>query len=143
MRFYYSNDTNGPKEIFQLYFDENRIDNVIGGRVIFNLHEFQMQLRHFCDDLSKNNQLLVNHARGTINLSLMDNCERSPAQFFQTMTTWQLLFVHFMHAMAHWDTYDQYEHANYDTHAHVRNSAFFKLYFYGRMYTRRLTEDQG
>lgn len=138
MRFYYVNEPVGPKEVFQLYFDENHAGDKIGGRILFNLYDFQKQLRYLCDDMSKNNQLLVNHDRGTINFALLDHQERSPAQYFKTMTTWHLFFVHFMHAMAHWDTYDQYEHANYDTHAHVRNSVFFKLYFYGRIYSRRL-----
>lgn len=136
--FYYCTDPGGPKEILQLYFGENRFDERTTVNVIFNLFEFKAIHRLYCTNFSKSNQMLVNEARGTINMVSSDQYEHDPAQYFQTMTTWQLLFIFTLHALSHWDAYDKYEHAHYDDHLYVRDSSFYKLYFYGQViYHRR------
>jgi hypothetical protein len=87
--------------------------------------------------MAKSNQMLMNEDRGTVSLSNFH--EANPAEYFQTMMTWKLLFIYTLHAMAHWDAYDKYEHAHYDTHLYVRDSPFFKLYFYGQIVHFRRT----
>lgn len=133
LNFYYWNKPHGPKEIFHLYFEENTSNDQVNIHVIFNMHEFYLIHKQFCTSMSKTNKLIINEARGTIDLNYSMEQEKSPAQYFQTMTMWQMLFIFVLHALAHWETYDKYEHAYYDTHMYVRDSPFYKLYFYGQV----------
>lgn len=135
--FYYCNDPFGPKEIVQLYMDENPLDEQTGVHVVFNMYEFLLIHKQYCYNMNKTNHLLVNESRGTINISGCREYENCPADYFQTMTMWQMLFIYTLHALAHWDAYDKYEHAHYDTHLYVRDSPFFKLYFYGQIIYRK------
>lgn len=135
--FYYCQQSNGPKEILQLYMDENPVEAETTVHVVFNLYEFNLIHKHYCQNMGKSNQLLVNEARGTVNLSSCHEYDCNPADYFQTMTTWQMLFLYTLHALAHWDAYDKYEHGYYDTHLYVRDSPFFKLYFYGQIVYRK------
>lgn len=134
--FYYCNEPNGPKEIIQLYMDDNPLEDDTVVHIVFNVYEFTLIHKQYCLNMCKNNQMLFNEARGTINLVSCQEYDTNPAEYFQTMTYWQLLFVHTLHALAHWDTYDAYEHAHYDTHFHIRDSPFFKLHFFGRIVYR-------
>lgn len=138
--FFYCYQPNGPKEIIKLYMDENVIDEHIVVYIIFNVYEFTIIQRRYCLDYTKSNQMLYNEARGTVNLASMIENEQSnlnPAEYFQTMTCWHLLFIYTLHALAHWDAYDKYEHAHYDTHLNVRDSPFFKFHFYGQVIYRK------
>lgn len=136
--FFYCHQSNGPKEIIKLYMDENVTDEQITVYVIFNVYEFQIIQRRYCLDYSKSNQMLYNEARGTVNLSsMMEIDQHNPAEYFQTMTCWHLLFIYTLHALAHWDAYDKYEHCYYDTHLNVRDSPFFKFHFYGQVIYRK------
>lgn len=136
--FYYCNQPNGPKEIIKLYMDENVTDDQITVYIIFNIYEFLIIQRRYCLDYTKSNQMLFNDARGTVNLaSMMENEQHNPAEYFQTMTCWHLLFIYTLHALAHWDAYDKYEHGYYDSHLNVRDSPFFKFHFYGQIVYRK------
>lgn len=136
--FYYCNENPGPKEIVQLYMGENRLDDRIPVYVVFNLFEFRKIHRQYCANMTKSNRMLVDEARGTINVGSFDEeYGGDPAAYFQNMTAWQLLFIFTLHALAHWDAYDKYDHCHYDSHMHVRDSPFFKLYFYGQIVYRR------
>lgn len=135
--FYYCNEPCGPKEILHLYIDENPLEEQINVHVVFNLREFNNFHSNYCGDMNKSNQMLVNEERGTINLAYANNYECNPAEYFITMAKWQMLFVYTLHALAHWDVYDKYEHAHYDTHMYLRDSPFFKIYFYGQIVYRK------
>lgn len=130
--FYYCAEPNGPKEILHAYIDPNMGEN--GERymhIVFNLYEFNKIHREYCDAANQSHNMLVDEARGTINFSVLEETTHNPAEYFKHMSTWQLLFLFTVHLMAHWDTYDKYQHANYDTHMRVRESDFFNLYFAG------------
>lgn len=132
--FYYWGVPHGPKEILHMYMDPSVGDN--GERyvhIIFNVYEFNKLHREYCDNMNKNNNMLVDEARGTINFSMLEEPTHNPAEFFKYTSAWQLLFLFTIHMMAHWDTFDKYQHANYDTHARVRESEFFNLYFAGTL----------
>lgn len=132
--FYYCTQPNGPKEILQLYMEQNLTDGKTIVHVIFNVYDFNVLHKRFCEQLSKSNQLLFNEARGTVNLSSLLNesgQERNTAEYFQMMTCWQLLFIHTLHALAHWDLYDKHQHAHYDTHLSMKESPFYKFYCCG------------
>ena len=132
--FYYCNDPHGPKEILHMYMDPQVGDNSERYvHVVFNVYEFNKIRRDYCDNMNRQNHMLVDEARGIINFSVMEDTLHSPAEYFQHTTTWQLLFLFTLHLMAHWDTYDKYQHANYDTHMRVRESEFYNLYFYGQL----------
>lgn len=133
--FYYSYEPKGPKEIIQLYFEEQPLEDKIIVHIVFNVHEFCNIQKQYCENMNRLNQMLVNEARGTINIINQTENEMSPAEYFQLMTTWHLLFIFTLHALAHWDTFDKYEHAHYDTHMIVRDSVFFKLYYQGTLPT--------
>lgn len=136
-KFYYCHEPNGPKEIIQLYFEENPSVQITTIHVIFNLYEFNMIHKKFCVELSRSNQLLVNEGRGTIDLSSAMEHQQDSAQYFQTMMSWQLLFIYTLHAMAHFDIYNKYRHAHYDTHQYMRDSPFYKFYCCGEMMIRK------
>lgn len=131
--FYYCTDPGGPKEIIQLYFAENSLDEHVTVNVIFNLFEFRLIHRDYCANLSKSNQMLVNEARGTINMSSLEDYGHDPAKYFQDMTTIQMLFIFTAHACAHWEMYNKCEHAHYDDHLGVRDSKFYKFHFPGQI----------
>lgn len=132
--FYYSNDPHGSKEILHMYMDPQVGDNNERYmHIVFNLYEFNKIRREYCDNMNRNNHMLVDEARGIINFSIMEDTLHNPAEYFQHTTTWQMLFLFTLHFMAHWDTYDKYQHANYDTHMRVRESDFYNLYFYGQI----------
>ncbi|GFY66930.1 uncharacterized protein TNIN_179591 [Trichonephila inaurata madagascariensis] len=133
--YFYCDEPNGPKEVIHLYFDENTTEEgKITVYVIFNLYEFRKIHRNYCLNYTKNNQMLVDEARGTVNLTAYYEGGRSnPAHYFQNLITWYLYFIFVLHAMAHLDTYDKFDHAQYDTHVHLKESPFFKIYFYGRV----------
>lgn len=135
--FYYCNQQNGPKEIIQLYIENDFNEGGYFVHVILNVHEFNLIHKKYCAELSKANQLLFNEARGTINLSSLLDDERNTAEYFQIMTGWQLLFIHTLHALAHWDLFDKYRHAHYDTHLAMRESPFYKFYCCGDMILRK------
>jgi hypothetical protein len=132
--FYYCGEPHGPKEILHAYIDPNVGEN--GERyvhIVFNLYAFNKIHREYCDNTNRCNTMLVDEARGTINFSLLEETTHNPAEYFKHMSTWQLLFLFTVHLMAHWDTYDKYQHANYDTHMRVRESEFYNLYFAGNI----------
>lgn len=129
--FYYYEQPNGPKEIIQLYMEPDLVEGGTTVHIIFNLHEFQIIHRRSCDQLAKSNQMLFNEARGTVNLSTLLDDEMNTAEYFESMTCWQLLFIYTLHALAHWDVYDSYKHAHYDNHQHMKESAFYKFYCCG------------
>lgn len=133
--FFYCNQPNGPNEVIRLYFDENRMaDETQIVYIIFNVYAFHDTQKKYCLEYTKSNQMLYNESRGTINLQcMMENDLYNPAEYFQTMTCWQLLFIYTLHALSHWDAYDKYENSCYDTHIYVRDSPFFKFYFYGQV----------
>lgn len=135
--FYYSTQPNGPKEIFQLYMEQDFVEGGTLVHIIFNMYEFNIMHKRFCEQLSKSNQLLFNEARGTINLSSLLDEERNTAEYFQMMTCWQLLFIHTLHALAHWDVYDKYRHAHYDTHLCMKESPFYRFYCCGDVVVRK------
>lgn len=133
--FYYCDEPSGPKEILQLYMDETATpEGKTSVFVVFNLCEFRKIHRQYCNDFTRNNQMLVDEARGTINLSAaaFDGAAH-PAGYFKNLTTWQLLFVYALHALAHLDVFDTYDHAHYDSHMYVKDSPFFRLHFYGQI----------
>lgn len=134
--FYYCNEPHGPKEILQFYMEPDLREN--GERymhIIFNLYEFNAIRNNYCDNMSRHNHMLVDEARGTINFSVMDDEQgvHNPAEYFKHMTTWQLLFVYTMHFLAHWDIYERYHHANYDTHLRLKESDFYNLFYFGKL----------
>lgn len=129
--FYYYNQPNGPKEIIQLYMEPNLVESGTIVHIIFNMYEFNLIHKRSCEQLSKSNQLLFNEARGTVNLSTLLEEDYNTAEYFETMTRWQLLFIYTMHAMAHWHVYEMYQHAHYDTHLHMKESPFYKFYCCG------------
>ncbi|GBN13098.1 hypothetical protein AVEN_257681-1 [Araneus ventricosus] len=132
--FYYVTEPNGPKEILHMYMDPNIGENDERFiHIFFNLYEFNKLRRDYCDNMNRNNSMLVDEARGTINFSIMEDTMHNPAEYFKHVSTWQLLFLHTCHLLAHWDTYDKYQHANYDTHMRLRESEFYNLYFYGQL----------
>lgn len=136
--FYYCTEPNGPKEILQLYFSENRYDDDhVTVNVIFNLHEFMAIHRLYVSNFSKSNAMLVNEARGTINMTSLEDCDYDPAVYFKNMTTWQLLFIFTCHALTHFEAYNTLEHAHYDDHLYARDSVFYKLHFLGQIVYRR------
>lgn len=135
--FYYCMQPNGPKEIIQLYMEPNFVEGGTIVHIIFNVYDFNALHKRFCETLSKSNQLLFNEARGTINLSSLLDEERNTAEYFQMMTCWQLLFVFTLHALAHWDIYDKYRHAHYDTHLYMKESPFYKFYCCGDVVIRK------
>lgn len=135
--FYYCTEPSGPKEIIHMYVDENPLDERMDVHIVFNVREFNALHSSYCCDLNKSNQLLVNEERGTINMAYSNNYECNPADYFKTMAKWQMLFVHTLHVLAHWDVYDKYDHAHYDTHLHLRDSPFYKVYFYGQVVYRK------
>ncbi|GFQ64449.1 uncharacterized protein TNCT_125251 [Trichonephila clavata] len=132
--FYYCNEPNGPKEILHMYMDptigENNERFI---HIFFNLYDFNKIRRDYCDNVNRNNHMLVDEARGTINFSVLEETIHNPAEYFQHITTWQMLFLYTLHLMAHWDTYDKYNHAHYDTHMRLTDSEFYNLYFYGQL----------
>lgn len=132
-KFYYLNEPNGPKEVIQLYIEENPFEELTLVYVIFNLYEFNLIHQQFCLNMSKSNQMLVDQGKGTINLLCLNEYETNPADYFKLMTCWHLLFIYTLHALAHWETYDKYEHAHYDTHTYLRDSPFFKIFYYGHL----------
>lgn len=136
MSFYYCDEPNGPKELIHLYMDENEtFEGVVPVYVIFNLYDFRKLHQTYCANFSKNNKLLVDEARGTINMAARQGMQGdSPASYFQNHVTWILLFISTLHALAHLEVFDKYDHAFYDNHSHVRDSIFYKLWFYGRIY---------
>lgn len=132
--FYYCNEPHGPKEILQFFMEPNIREN--GERhmhIVFNLYEFINIRDNYCANMSRNNHMLVDEARGTINFSVIDEEQGNPAEYFKHMTTWQMLFMYTMHFMAHWDTYERYNHANYDTHLNMKQSKFYNLYYHGKL----------
>lgn len=135
--FYYCNEQNGPKEIIHLYMEPDFNEGGTIVHVVFNLHEFNLIHKKYCAELSKSNELLFNEARGTINLSSLMDEERNTAEYFQIMTGWQLLFIHTLHALAHWNMYDKYRHAHYDTHLPMKESVFYNFYCCGDMILRK------
>ena len=138
--FYYCNQPNGPNEIIKLYFDDDPKEEIdsIPVYVVFNVYEFQIIQKRYCLDYTKSNQMVFNEARGTVNLrAALENERYNPAEYFQTMTCWHLLFIYTLHALAHWDTYNKYDNGHYDTHLYVRDSPFFKFHFYGQIVYRK------
>lgn len=135
--FYYCNQQNGPKEIIQLYMEQNYKEGGTTVHVIFNIYEFDKLHKQFCEQISQSNQLLFNEARGTVNLSSLIDEDRNTAEYFRIMTGWQLLFIHTLHALAHWDIYDKYRHSHYDTHLYMKESPFYKFYCCGDMVIRK------
>lgn len=130
--FYYCGDPNGPKEILHAYMDPSTGEN--GERfihIVFNLYEFNKLHRNFCNNTNRECNMLVDEARGTINFSMLEETTHNPAEYFKHMAIWQLLFLFTIHFMAHWDTFDKYQHASYDTHMRVRESDFYNLHFAG------------
>lgn len=81
--------------------------------------------------MSKSNNILANKSRGIVNLSSFSEHESSPAECLKNATCWHLLFIYTMHALAHLETYENYDHAHYNTHMYVKDSPFYKMYFYG------------
>lgn len=135
--FYYCHQQNGPKEIIHLYMEPDFNEGGTIVHVVFNFHEFNLIHKKYCTELSKSNELLFNEARGTINLSSLMDEERNSAEYFQIMTGWQLLFIHTLHALAHWNMYDKYRHAHYDTHLPIKESPFYNFYCCGDMILRK------
>lgn len=135
--FYYCSQQNGPKEVIMLYLEPSNEAATCKMHIIFNLFEFNNIYKRFCSDMSQSNQLLLNEARGTINLSSLFEEEQNTAEYFQTMTCWQLLFVHTLHALAHLDIYDKTRHAHYDKHHFMRDSVFFRFYCNGEVVYRK------
>lgn len=140
MTLYYCDECNGPKEIIHLYMDETAtLEGKLNVFVIVNLYEFRRIHRQYCQDFTRNNQMLVDEARGTINLSaasvLLEGLGgvANPASYFKNLTMWQLLFVYTLHAMAHLDVFDTYDHAHYDSHMYVKESPFYRMHFYGQV----------
>lgn len=131
--FYYCQQPIGPKEIIKLYMDEKMEEDMTTVYIIFNVYEFQIIQKRYCQDYTKSNQMLYNEARGTVHLSSLENERHNPAEYFQTMTCWHLLFIYTLHAMAHWHTYSRYDNGFYDTHMYLRDSPFFKFHFYGQV----------
>lgn len=129
--FYYCTAPNGPKEMIQLYMEQDLAEGGTFVHIIFNLYEFNVIYKRACQELAKSNQLLFNEARGTVNLSTLLDEETNTAEYFQSMTCWQLLFIYTLHALAHWDIYDSYKHAHYDTHLYMKESVFYKFYCRG------------
>lgn len=129
--FYYYNEPNGPKEIIQLYMEQDMVEGNTFVHIIFNLYDFKIIYKRSCQELAKSNQLLFNEARGTINLSTVLDEDYTTAEYFESMTCWQLLFIYTLHALAHWDIYDTYKHAHYDTHLYMKESVFYKFYCRG------------
>lgn len=131
--FYYIYDLAGPKEVLHLYVDNSLLQETHEVYVLFNLHAFQKIQRQYCQDQSRSQHMLVNEARGTVNLNHFLEHESNPAEYFRIMTTWQLLFVYTVHLLSHWDTFDKYDHSDYENHVLLRESPFHKLHFYGQM----------
>lgn len=134
--FCYNNNASGPKEILHLYIDNSLLEEKSEAYIIFNVFEFTSIQRQYCLDMSRSNQMLVDEARGTVNLNHFIEHESSPADYFRIMTTWQLLFVYTVHLLSHWDTFDKYDNSDYENHMLLRESPFSKLYFYGQMVRR-------
>lgn len=135
MTMYYCDEPGGPTEVIHLYMDENPSDDGITSvYVIFNLYEFRKIHANYCTSHTKHNQMMVDEARGTINMAAYQGSNSAnPASFFKSMTTLRFLFVFTLHALAHLHIFDQQEHAHYDNHMHIKESNFFKLYFYGQI----------
>lgn len=140
--FFYCQESPGPKEIIQLYFGENRLNNMVRVYILFNQVEFIKIYEKYCKNMTQSNRMLVDESRGTINISSFENHEvgLDPASYFKNMTCWQMLFIFTMHALAHWDAYDKYEHSYYDSHLRVRDSPFYKMHFYGKVVNRRFDQ---
>lgn len=135
---FYCDSPNGPKEIIHIYMNENQTpDGKTPTYVIFNLHEFRKVHAMYCTNYSKNNQMLVDESRGTVNMSSESGPCSRPAHYFKNLTTCQLLFIYTLHALAHLEVFDIYDHAHYDTHMYMRESVFFKIYFYGQIIWQR------
>lgn len=135
--FYYCKQPNGPKEIIQLYFEPNYLEGNTTVHVVFNLYDFNALFQKVLLHLSEMNQTLCNEARGTVNLSSLMDEERNTAEYFKQMTCWQLLFIFTLHALAHWNVYDIYKHAHYDTHQCMKESPFYKFYCCGDVVVRK------
>ncbi|GFY74566.1 uncharacterized protein TNIN_303051 [Trichonephila inaurata madagascariensis] len=58
--------------------------------IFFNLYEFNKIKRDYCDNVNRNNHMLVDEARGTINFSALEDTMNNPAEYFQHVTTWDL-----------------------------------------------------
>lgn len=137
--YFYSEDPVGPKEIIHLYFDENQnIDGKTTVYIIFNLNDFRKLHRNYCSNYTKNNIMYVDEARGTVNMtSYYDGGGSNPSHYFQNLMTWYFYWIFLLHAMAHLEIYDKYDHAQYDTHLRIRESIFFKIHFYGQILVSR------
>ncbi|GBN65590.1 hypothetical protein AVEN_112027-1 [Araneus ventricosus] len=137
--YFYNEDSTGPKEIIHLYFDENQsADGKTNVYIIFHLTEFRKIHRNYCTNYTKNNHMLVDESRGTINMSAYyDAGGTNPSHYFLNLMTWYFYWIFLLHAMAHLEVYDKYDHAQYDTHGHIKDSRFFKIHFYGQVIVGR------
>ncbi|GFY41643.1 uncharacterized protein TNIN_19761 [Trichonephila inaurata madagascariensis] len=80
--FYYCNEPNGPKEILHMYMDPNVGENNERFiHIFFNLYEFNKIKRDYCDNVNRNNHMLVDEARGTINFSALEDTMNNPAEY--------------------------------------------------------------
>lgn len=140
MSMYYCDEPVGPEEIIHFYFNEVAIaDGTRPTYVLFNLHEFRKLHRQFCSNYAQGNEMLVDEERGTVNMTayyeqgMQSVC---PALYYKNTTTWQLLFIFTLHAMAHLDLYDKYHNSFYKAHKNIQSSVFFKIFFYGQVVWR-------
>lgn len=132
--FYYCREPNGPKEVFQFYVESTiREKGVRVMHIVFNSKAFETVVENYCSNVSRNNHMLVDDGRGTINFSVMEETVHNPAEFFHYTTTWQMLFLYTLHFMAHWDLFHKSNHANFDTHARLNESEFYNMYYHGQL----------
>jgi hypothetical protein len=138
-QFHYCTESPGPKEILHYYVGEMQCANRIPIHVVFNVLEFRKILEHYCSDMTRSNRMLVDEDRGTVNTMNFDERDfiEDPAEYFKTMTAWELLFIFTMHAMAHWDAYHSSNSCHYLRHDVVKTSPFYQMHFYGQIVYQR------
>lgn len=130
----YCDEPCGNKEVIHFIFDDNPTpDGSIKTFIIFNVYEFRKIFKNYCSNFSRNNVMLIDENRGTINMQACQGFTNKTADYFKYITTYHLLFIYTLHAMAHLNVFHIHDHSHYDNHAYVKDSPFFKLYFYGQI----------
>ena len=132
---YIYENQNGPREIITFWVnDKPNPRNVTYVYIIFNSNEFRKVVKYVLECLDGKNDMYVDEARGTINISHGDSECRSRtdhAIYHRIRIIRYLLFVYTLHGLAHLHMYSIYKHSFFDNHKYLSNSPFFKLYYSG------------
>lgn len=131
--FIYLDKPNPMKEILAIYFElqSNQGNKLM--YIVFNVPLFKKLCRLYISIRSKSNQINHDLDRGVINLTNFNFLNIHAADYFKASTSWYLLFIAVNHALTHIESFEKYDTASYSDHSYARKSAFFKLYFYGRI----------